>query len=161
MLNAGILWANTRLHWSDNLPREIKFPFILPKKHPITQLIVKYHQKLDCHEMDVNYTLNHLCEKYHVIHSRQEVKRCIQNCHSGRDASRYIQLNSRWLCYHRFAWRGLTDLSRIVLQTSVGHTWRSKDGDECEQRDTCACLFTSKGIAVIWKLPQPLTWQVP
>ena len=30
--------------------------------------------------MGVNYTLNHLRERYHVIHSRQEVKACIQNC---------------------------------------------------------------------------------
>ena len=81
MLEAGILRANTRLRRSDDLAREIKFPIILPKKHPVTQLIVKYHHELDCHEMGVNYTLNHLREKYHVIHSRQEVKRCIQNCY--------------------------------------------------------------------------------
>ena len=31
--------------------------------------------------MGVNNTLNHLSEKYHIIHSRQEVKRCIQNCY--------------------------------------------------------------------------------
>ena len=73
--------VNTRLHRSDDLTREIKFHIILPKKHPIIQLIIKYHHELDCHEMDVNYTLNHLCEKYHVIHSRHEVKRCIQNCY--------------------------------------------------------------------------------
>ena len=80
ILDAGILRANTRLRRSDDLAREIKFPIILPKKHPVTQLIVKYHHELDCHEMGVNYTLNHLREKYNVIHSRQEVKRCIQNC---------------------------------------------------------------------------------
>ena len=81
MLDAGILQANTRLRRSDNLAREIKFPIILPKKHPVIQLIVKYHHKLDCHEMGVNYTLNHLREKYHLIHSCREVKRCIQNCY--------------------------------------------------------------------------------
>ena len=81
MLDAGILQANTRLRRSDNLAREIKFAIILPKKHPVIQLIVKYHHKLDCHEMGVNYTLNHLREKYHLIHSHREVKRCIQNCY--------------------------------------------------------------------------------
>ena len=30
--------------------------------------------------MGVNYTLNHLRSRYHVIHSRQEVKACIHNC---------------------------------------------------------------------------------
>ncbi|XP_068697224.1 uncharacterized protein [Montipora foliosa] len=81
MLDAGILRANKKLCISDDLAREIKFPIILPKKHPVTQLILKYHYELDCHEMGINYTLDHLREKYHVIHSRQKVKRCIQNCY--------------------------------------------------------------------------------
>ena len=81
MLDAGILRSNKRLCRSDDLTREIKFPIILPKKHPVTQLIVKYHHELDCHEMGVNYTLNHLRKKYYVIHSRQEAKKCIQNCY--------------------------------------------------------------------------------
>ena len=75
MLDAGILRANTRLRRSDDLTTDTKFPIILPKKHHVTQLIVKYH-----HKMGVNYTLNHLREKCHVIHSRQEVKACIKNC---------------------------------------------------------------------------------
>ena len=81
MLDAGILRANTRLRRSDDLAREIKFPIILPKKHPVTQLIAKYHYELNSHEMGVNYTLNHLRKKYYVIHSRQEAKKCIQNCY--------------------------------------------------------------------------------
>lgn len=75
MLDAGILRANTRLRRSEDLATDTKFPIILPKKHHVTQLIVKHH-----HKMGVNYTLNHLQEMYHVIHSQQEVKACIQNC---------------------------------------------------------------------------------
>ena len=81
MLQAGILRANARLRQSDNLAEETKFPIILPKKHPVTRLIVKYHHEIEGHEMGVNYTLNHLRKKYHVIHSRQEVKACIRNCY--------------------------------------------------------------------------------
>ena len=62
MSDAGILRANTRLRRSDDLAGEIKFPINLPKKPPETQLIVKYHHALDCHEMGANYTLNRLRE---------------------------------------------------------------------------------------------------
>lgn len=90
MIDTGILRANTRLWRSDDLATDTKFPIILPKKHHVTQLIVKYHHEMDCHEMVVNYTLNHLREKYHVIHSRQEVTACIQNCF---ECKRHFQLH--------------------------------------------------------------------
>ena len=80
MLAGGLLRSNTRLRRSDDLAADTKFPIILPKKHHVTQLIVKYHHEMESHEMGVNYTLNHLRSRYHVIHSRQEVKACIHNC---------------------------------------------------------------------------------
>lgn len=85
MLAGGLLRSNTRLRRSDDLAADTKFPIILPKKHHVTQLIVKYHHEMESHEMEshemgVNYTLNHLRARYHVIHSRQEVKACIHNC---------------------------------------------------------------------------------
>ena len=80
MLDGGLLRSNTRLRRSDDLVADTKFPIILPKKHRVTQLIVKHHHEMESHEMGVNYTLNHLRERYHVIHSRQEVKACIQDC---------------------------------------------------------------------------------
>ena len=80
MLKNGILRSNSRLRYSDDLPEETKFPILLPKKHPVTKLIVKYHHEIEGHEMGVNFTLNHLREKYIVIHGRQEVKRCVRDC---------------------------------------------------------------------------------
>ena len=80
MLDGGLLRSNTRLRRSDDRAADTKFPIILPKKHHVTQLIVKYHHEMDRHEIGVNYTLNHLRERYHIIHSQQEVKACIQNC---------------------------------------------------------------------------------
>ena len=70
MLDSGILHANTRPRHSEDLTKGIKFPIILPKKHPVTQLIVKYYHERESHEMGVNYTLNHLHQQYHIIHSR-------------------------------------------------------------------------------------------
>ena len=103
MLDAGILLANTRLRRSDDPAREIKFPIILPKKHPVTKLIVKYLHELDCHEMGVNYTLS---PSGKVPRNLQSSGRGVYQAVTGaRDASGYIQLNSRWLRYHSFAWR--------------------------------------------------------
>ena len=79
-LYGGLLRSNTRLRYSDDLPEETKFPIILPKNHIVTRLIVKYHHENEGHEMGVNFTLNHLREKYFVLHGRQQVKRCIAEC---------------------------------------------------------------------------------
>ena len=79
-LYGGLLRSNTRLRYSNDLPEEIKFPIILPKNHIVTKLIVKYHHEQEGHEMGVNFTLNHLREKYFVIQGRQQVKRCIKEC---------------------------------------------------------------------------------
>ena len=76
----GILRSNTRLRHSDDLPAEVKFPIILPKKNHVTRLIVKYHHERENHQMGVNYTINHIREKYRVIHVRQEVKRATKEC---------------------------------------------------------------------------------
>ena len=39
MVTDGILRSNTRLRYSNYLPDETKYPIILPKKHPVTELI--------------------------------------------------------------------------------------------------------------------------
>ena len=76
----GILRSNTRLRHSDDLPAEVRFPIILPKKNHVTRLIVKYHHERENHQMGVNYTINHIREKYLVIYVRQEVKRANKEC---------------------------------------------------------------------------------
>ena len=75
-----ILRSNTRLQHSDDLPDDVKFPIILPKRNNVTRLIVKYHYESEGHRMGVNYTINHLREKYLVIHVREEVKRVNREC---------------------------------------------------------------------------------
>ncbi len=52
--------SNTRLCYFEELTDNVKYPNILPKRHPVTQLIVKYHHESEGHEMGVNFTLNHL-----------------------------------------------------------------------------------------------------
>ena len=76
----GLLLSNTRLRYSEDLSEEIKYPIILPKRHPVTKLIVKYHHESEGHRMGVNFTLNHLRERYHVVHGREMVKRTAKEC---------------------------------------------------------------------------------
>ena len=75
MVIDGILRSNTRLRYSNDLPDETKYPIILPKKHPVTELVVKYHHET---EVGLNYTLNDLREKYLVVHGRERVKKVIK-----------------------------------------------------------------------------------
>ncbi|XP_015778734.1 PREDICTED: uncharacterized protein LOC107356639 [Acropora digitifera] len=79
-LYGGLLRSNSRLRYSDDLSEETKLPIIIPKNHVVTRLTGKYHHEKEGHEMGVNLTLNHLREKYFVLHGRQQVKRCIKEC---------------------------------------------------------------------------------
>lgn len=76
----GLLQSNTRLRNSGDLSVDVKFPIILPKKNPVSRLIIKYHHESEGHRMGVNYTINHLREKYLVIHVREQAKRLINDC---------------------------------------------------------------------------------
>ena len=58
MLADGLWRSYTRLRNSDELSDETKlFPIILPKRHAVTELVVKYHHKVEGHEMGVNFTI--------------------------------------------------------------------------------------------------------
>lgn len=90
MMINGILRSNTRLRHSSDLSPDVKFPIILPKKNHVTALIVKYYHESEGHRMGVNFTINHLREKYLVIHVRQEVKRASKEC---RECARHFQVH--------------------------------------------------------------------
>ena len=70
----GILRSNTRLRHANDLPYDVKCPIILLKRNHITGLIVKYYRELEGHQMGLNYTINHVPEKYLVVHVHEQVK---------------------------------------------------------------------------------------
>ena len=76
----GILRSHTRLRHADDLPYDVKCPIILPKRNHVTGLIVKYYHELEGHQMGLNYTINHVREKYLVVHVREQVKRVMREC---------------------------------------------------------------------------------
>ena len=75
-----LLRSNTRLQYLTEQTDEVKYPIILPKRHHITKLIVKYHHESEGHRMGVNFTLNHLQQRYHVVHGREMAKKTVRKC---------------------------------------------------------------------------------
>ena len=49
ILKDGLMRCNTRLRYSVELTDNVKYPIILPKRHPVTQLIVRYHHEREGH----------------------------------------------------------------------------------------------------------------
>ena len=64
----GILRSHTRLRHTHDLPYDVKCPIILPKRNHVTGLIVKYYHELEGQQIGLNYTINHVREKYLVVH---------------------------------------------------------------------------------------------
>ena len=73
----GISKSNTRLRHADDLPYDVKCPVILPERNHVTRLIIKYYHELKGHQMGLNYTINHVREKYLEVHVSKQVKRVI------------------------------------------------------------------------------------
>ena len=73
----GILRSHTRLRHADDL-HYVKCPITLPKRNRVTGLIVKYYHELEGHQMRLNYTIDHVQEKYLVVHVREQVKRVMR-----------------------------------------------------------------------------------
>jgi len=62
----GIIRCDGRLQFAEHLPWETRHPVILPRKHPVTQLLVK-----DAHEKSnhggTNQTLSHLSDRFWLM----------------------------------------------------------------------------------------------
>lgn len=64
---------------SSDLPMEQKHPIILPSKHPITELIIRYYHQVEGH-MGVYHTLAALRKRYWVLKGTTAIKRVIHRC---------------------------------------------------------------------------------
>ena len=99
----GILRSNTRLRHADDLPYDVKCPIILSK----IIKIIKYYDELEGHQMGLNYMINHVRERYSVVHVREQVKRVVRECFE---------------CGRRFrskpAHQQMAPLPKIILQQS-------------------------------------------
>ena len=75
----GLLRIDGRLRHAD-IPYESKHPVILPKEHPITELVVRaVHEQLG-HGSGVEHTLSELRSRFWVIKGRAVVRKILNQC---------------------------------------------------------------------------------
>ena len=77
----GVLRCDGRLRYAEKLSYDSRYPIILPRKHPVTQLIVRFHhEKLGNHTAGTNQTLSSLSARYWIVRGREEVRDCESKC---------------------------------------------------------------------------------
>jgi len=75
-LHDGVMRIGGRLQKSD-FSFDRKHPIVLPKRHPVTCLIV-LDAHVQCGHFGANYVLNELLSKYHVVGGKATVKQCVK-----------------------------------------------------------------------------------
>lgn len=74
----GLLVVDSRLKLA-NVPDSFKFPIILPKEHPITNVIVMYYHQREGHS-GTSHILSKVRERFWIIHGAATVKRNLRKC---------------------------------------------------------------------------------
>ena len=76
----GVIGLNTRLQYAELLPYDVRHPIVLPRKHWVTKLIVKYYHEKVNHNSGINQTLSMLSTKYWIIAAREEIINWEREC---------------------------------------------------------------------------------
>ena len=76
----GVIRLNSRLQYADFLPYDVRHPIVLPRKHWVTKLIVKYYHEIGNHNSGTNQTLSLLSTKYWIIAAREEIIEWEREC---------------------------------------------------------------------------------
>ena len=76
----GVLRCHGRLQFADFLPRDTVYQIILPRKHWVTRLIIRYYHEKGKHAMGRNHVVAELSSKYWIIAAREAVKECEREC---------------------------------------------------------------------------------
>ena len=85
----GIIRITSRLKLSELVPRELKYPIVLPKSH-LGRLIIQ-HQHEDClHTGYIDQPLSGLRKLYHIHGGRREVRKVLNHCQVCRKAKPHI-----------------------------------------------------------------------
>ena len=78
--NNGIIRVNGRLKYADDLPFDARHPILLPRHHPLTELIIKSeHQKLG-HGTGVEHLLCELRTRYWIPKGRKAIHSTLESC---------------------------------------------------------------------------------
>ena len=75
----GVLRCSSRLQFAECLPWESKYAIILPRKHAVTQSIIKHtHER--CLHGGTNLILSHLSERFWIISSIEAIREWEKKC---------------------------------------------------------------------------------
>ena len=66
--------CDSRLKNAEFLSHDARFPIILPRKHQVTKLIVKYFHEEGNHASGTNQTLAVLSTRFWIISGREEIR---------------------------------------------------------------------------------------
>ena len=80
----GLLRADGRLQYAENLPYDVHFPVILPRGNWVTKLIVKHYHEAGHHITGTNHTLANLSTKYWIVAAREEIRDWEKSCNECR-----------------------------------------------------------------------------
>ena len=75
-----VIRLRTRLEFAEGVPEETKNPILLPKKHHLTNLMIKEIHNETNHAYGTNYTLHALRKKYWLPAGRQIIKSILGKC---------------------------------------------------------------------------------
>ena len=75
----GLLRADGRLRFADELPFDTRHPVLLPKDHPVTKLIIVDAHKKSGHGTGVEHLLTELRSRYWVLKGRA-VRNVVKTC---------------------------------------------------------------------------------
>ncbi|XP_014675862.1 PREDICTED: uncharacterized protein LOC106815850 [Priapulus caudatus] len=76
----GIMRMDGRLKYAEFLPYDVRHPIILPRKHWVTQLLVRYYHTLGFHTSGTNHTLADISTRYWITAGREAIRECEKEC---------------------------------------------------------------------------------
>ena len=80
----GLLRSDGILRYADYLPFDVRFPIILPRRSPVTRLIVKSYHDRSNHSAGTNHTLSLLSSRFWVMQAREEIREMDRQCNECR-----------------------------------------------------------------------------
>ena len=80
----GQMRCDSRLKYAEFLSHDARFPIILPLKHQVTKLIVKYFHEKGNHASGTNQTLAVLSTRFWIISGREEILEWEKECNKCR-----------------------------------------------------------------------------
>ena len=93
--------CDSRLKYAEFLSHDARFQIILPRKHQVTKLIVKYFHEEGNHASGTNQTLAVLSTRFWIISGREEIREWEKECNECRRrkakaAKQIMELKQSW-----------------------------------------------------------------